>query len=266
MRVRCIKDGSTFDVPDDMVGMKVQCPQCGHQQFVGSKTDQVQAHPPVPKPSVPANLENQIYDGLPPLSVMIALRRGKGPSYDEDDLLQRFPMTEDDWKALAAFEAVLYALASLQLSLILVPIAAAAVILITLLGMARDQLPLGVMPGAMGCVFLPMVGVLTLCWITMFRGRNALGRIEPESPADLLLWTIAGMIAVFGVVIWLQAQQLGMQSADDGGALVHLLGLSLNVLAIFDLIRSAIRVWHALGQIHPPEITSRLVEALKYLE
>ena len=97
MRLRCPARKCPIDVPDDLVGARIRCPHCGELIFIGAKdgesqSDQVQPGLPAvaPDPKEVSNLENQIYDGLPPLSVMMELRRRTGrPAYDDDELSRR---------------------------------------------------------------------------------------------------------------------------------------------------------------------------------
>jgi len=53
---------------------------------------------------------------MPPLALMLAMRAGRGPAWKDDGAV-RAEMTDDDWKALALFEKVLWATASLTTSL-----------------------------------------------------------------------------------------------------------------------------------------------------
>src|ERR1035438_10344839 len=120
MRLRCPAKQCPIEVPDDLVGARIRCPHCGEliviaaKDFEGPSAQVQQGLPPgAPDPKEVSNLENQIYDGLPPLSVMLALRRKGGPAYNQEELNRRYPMTDDDWKALAAFEKALHASAAL---------------------------------------------------------------------------------------------------------------------------------------------------------
>src|SRR6476620_4604482 len=110
MRVRCPVGNHTIDLPDDSLGARVRCPMCNQLFFV--ETDQCEeppseqiaaAAPAEPAPRDEKDLTQRIYDGLPPLSVMIALRRQQGRHQDADELFA-LEMTPDDWRALEAYE------------------------------------------------------------------------------------------------------------------------------------------------------------------
>ena len=61
---------------------------------------------------------------------MIALRKRQGSNYDAEDIGRRYSMTEDDWKALRAFETVLHAVAALRISTVVCGIVFAVNVLI----------------------------------------------------------------------------------------------------------------------------------------
>lgn len=269
MRVRCPKDGVPFDVPDDMVGMHVQCPHCGHRIPVThedrhTSSEQIQAETPIPKPSVSSDIENSIYDGLPPLSVMMALRRGKGPSYDDDELARRYPMTDDDWKALSAFETVLRAVASMRVSLILLGISVGFNGLFLIFLLNHSSGPDGEL-SPLAIVFIANV-LLVGCGAMLYMGRHRLARIRSGIAVTMSVVAAFGVIAILGLeCAWILNQIFGgrYHVGLPPGALI---GVAIFAIATFDAARTASRMWEARSKIAPPEITSRLVDALTYLD
>src|SRR5258708_37554106 len=121
MQLRCPENNCPIEVPDDLVGTRIRCPHCAAMLTVEA---------PVSEGNESVNLEHQIYDGMPPLSVMMALRRQQGAAFDADDFATRYPMTDDDWKALSAFESVLYSVVSLRTTVMV----AALALLVNILG------------------------------------------------------------------------------------------------------------------------------------
>src|SRR5271169_6024852 len=112
MRVLCPVANHPINIPDDFGGTQIVCPQCNCVIVLDPKerSSAIQANAPPNLSATPVdsrepkNLHEQIYDGLPPLAVMMALKRREGPAYDADD--DKLKMSEDDWKALAAFESL----------------------------------------------------------------------------------------------------------------------------------------------------------------
>ena len=284
MRLRCPAKNCPIDVPDDLVGQRIHCPHCGHELVVDPKyrdapspDDRVDAIQPglpdmtldsateMPKTPPTTKLENQIYDGLPPLSVMIALRRQQGVNFDKEEMARRYPLSEDDMRALSAFESVLYAAISCRTTLI-----------VGALGF--------VVNGFLWWIFLPSAesatalmrsralgqGALLLalfaCCPLVYVGNRALERIRLDYWATLLPWAAFGIALVGGGGVMLNVLAIADQSHQTWMGCAAVLSLPFNVLILLDSAKSAWRSGQSLGEISPPEISHRLIEALRYLE
>ena len=265
MRVHCPNRNCPIDVPDDFAGAKIRCPQCGHLFIVeaGQRdplAEQIQATAPKPTVKKTPALENQIYDGLPPLSLMIALRRQRA-GIDPGDIHQ-FEMTDDDWKALAAFEKVLRAGVSLRTSLLVLAVTLGLNLLVGAMDFSQPHGSRG--ENALGS--LGIAGTLAACWGLILSGSKSLAKIRRDLVVDVLFWAIVAAILILGFVTTMRVLPLKGQSDGNGYSLVMLASIVANGIAMFDLVWTGIRVWRALSEIEPPEITSRLVEALSFLE
>src|SRR5258708_34980971 len=129
MRLRCPHNGCSIEVADDMVGARICCPTCEQLLFADRQYLEGAAGPigaenttlaadleQKPGFSEPARPEGRLYAGMPPLAQMLAIREGRGSAWDAGAI--RAEMTGDDWKALALFEKVLRATASLRTALL----------------------------------------------------------------------------------------------------------------------------------------------------
>jgi hypothetical protein len=276
MRLRCPHKNCPIDVPDDLVGVRIRCPHCGEWLDVDPKhsdtlTEQIPAGVPditldaitqKPKPTQSIKLENQIYDGLPPLAVMMALHRQKGAEYDKDDYASRYPMTEDDWRALSAFESVLLSVVSLRTTLV-VGAVALVVNLLVWLTTAEENLEVQA-GGPISRIGTPVV--MGLCFLAIYLGSQTLRRIKLDWLANLLPWSaLAVMLVVVGNTLLNVLAIYQQHQAQSLGFLV-VASIPFNVIAAFDSGRSAWLVGRSLDEVNPPEIASRLTEALRYLE
>ena len=279
MNLRCPKNNCPIEVPDDLVGTRIRCPHCAAWLIVQEKdrapsSAQIQVGEPnmsldaiadklTAKESV--NLENQIYDGLPPLSVMLALRRQQGADFDADDFARRHPMTDDDWKALSAFESVLLSVVSLRTSLALGAVALAVnlVILATMISNERKQAGLDGIQFITHFSSLFVVAGLIVC---IYTGSQALRRIQLRSLAMLLPWAACGIALVVVANALLDVMAMAGSQGTSAHEFALLAGITINTVAAFDSSRSAWRVGRSLEEVSPPEISYRLTEALKYLE
>jgi hypothetical protein len=264
MQFRCPANNCPIEVSDDLIGMRIRCPHCAAMLTVersASETSAVQPGAPdgvskPPKESV--NLEHQIYDGLPPLSVMMALRRQQGAAFDADDFAARYPMTDDDWKALSAFESVLWSVVSLRTTVMLG--ALAVLVNLIVLGASISQgRGIGV---DMSIQFLSLFVVAGLI-VLVYMGSRALERIRLHALATFLPWVAFGvaLVVLFNAVLDLGALQDRVTPAFP-----LLIAIPINLFVAFDSGRSAWRVDRSLNAVSPPEISHRLTEALKYLE
>jgi hypothetical protein len=278
MQLRCPENNCPIEVPEDLVGTRIRCPHCSAWLIVDARyrdpsSAQIQAAEPnmsldalptkaAPKESV--NLADQIYDGLPPLSVMLALRRQQGTDFDADDFARRYPMTDDDWKALSAFESVLRSVVSLRTSLGLGAAALAVNLLILATIMSKDREQTG-LDGIRFLTHLSSLFIVGGLIAFIYVGSEALRRIRLHSLATLLPWAACGiaLVVVANAVTDFMAMAGGGTSEHEFAAV---LGITINMVAAFDSSRSAWRVGRSLDEVSPPEISHRLTEALKYLE
>ncbi|MBI2807402.1 MAG: hypothetical protein HYX68_20665 [Planctomycetes bacterium] len=274
MRLRCPHNNCPIEVPDDMVGVRIRCPHCGNPLLIESRyCDEtsngftVSEPAPGPNPNEPANLENHVYDGLPPLAMMMALRRRRGvPGYDDVDNRSKYEMTDDDWRALDAFEVVLRAGYRLRMALILGG-AGAVLNLAVLLAMvaAFGEVDLGVYAktralGNLGS-FLCLFAGLALIWIA----GGKFSRLQRDRFTIGLPW----MTLVIGLLL---AGNVGLNLmtftglADGRVVVLMLAGAGICALATFATLGAFFAIVTAQARVEPPEIHHRLTEAMKYLE
>ncbi len=268
MLVRCPNGNHSIELDDDLIGARVRCQKCGFVFFVNeadreSGSTQVQSKPPIATPGIDkenANLAERIYDGLPPLSVMLALRRQNGRYDDADGLDVRAQMTPDDWKALDAYESVLRASFGLRTSLIVGAIPLALNLLffgILFFGWTRPHLS----RGELGAIPLIATFVLLLCYPVLLLGSWKLQIIRKNFLFDYLLVITCCAALAFGLITAIEFVWFGVNLAFFVG-----IGASANLIAAFNFGKTAFRIFRALQQIEPPEITNRLSEALMYLD
>jgi hypothetical protein len=246
-------------VPKDFVGTQFVCPLCQWVISLDStgRDGSIQASAAAAsKGNEPKNLEEQIYDGLPPLAIMMALKRRKGPAYDADD--RKFEMTEDDWKALAAFEAMLRAAGSVRTAVMVSGFALA--VNLPMLGVSSYGFERH--PEVLGYFVRVAVGAviaLLVCLLVLLVGSRAVEKARPRGLVDFVPGT-AGCAALICVAAAAFSYFNVLES------FFAVANLAANGTAIALLVQAARRVSGALQQIEPPEITNRIQEALKYLE
>ena len=275
MRLRCPHANCPIEVPDDLVGVRIRCPHCSAWLVVDAKYREASAHqiqegipPPsldslAEKPSAKevASLENQIYDGLPPLSVMLALRQRR--DYDRDDLGRRFEMTDDDWTALAAFEKVMRGSAELTTAFWI----GSVTLLMNVIVWASTLATQGLRDSGEGRLLAAVVSAMVIgvglpC---LYFGRQKLRRLEFGDLLEMLPWYAFGLGAAFGVNAVLDFQHLfGGRSAEMPP--VNIFSIAANGIACLAACSAAVFVWVAIRKVRPPEIAHRLTEALKYLD
>jgi DNA-directed RNA polymerase subunit RPC12/RpoP len=261
MRLRCPHQGCSIEVADDMLGARIRCPHCDQLLFVDPAFQEDAA---APAPIEAGNLENRLYAGVPPLSLMLALRAGR-PPLGKDDAALRAEMTPEDWTALAAFETIFHAIASLKTALWFGIIAVAVTGMLwtgELVGRGQEG------PSTRGrlcsvCVTLTVSGV---CLLLMELGRRRLQRLQIDRSVGLVAWSALSVALVFGLNVLLNLFLL----FEDRYGLV-LVGLPLfaipfQVVATLLAAKTSFLVQRVLDQATAPEILNRLVEALKYLE
>ncbi len=261
MLVRCQKGNHMVQVPDDFVGAHFVCPTCQCSISL-DRQGSIQATSPPPKSREPKNLEEQIYDGLPPLAVMMAARRKPGHAYDDDDPNQKFQMTEDDWKALAAFEAMLGAAGTVREAVM--AIVFAMLVDVFMVGSALNGYPRHLNTPFFGVrILLGACITLLACVIVLLLGSVMLDRARSRGLVDF----VPGVMSC-AALLFASAMVFGIYQVFDHGVAwdIGVGSVLFNIGAIAVLILATRRVNGALQQIEPPEITNRIQEALKYLK
>ena len=279
MNLRCPENNCPIEVPDDLVGTRIRCPHCAtwllvEEKYRDTSSPQIQAGEPnmsldasadKPTANESVNLENQIYDGLPPLSVMLALRRQQGAEFDADDFARRYPMTDDDWKALAAFESVLWSVVSLRTTVMLAAAALVVNLIISMTSASPDRQHAAVADLRSLVQYVSLFIVAGLIALIYF-GSQALQRIQLHALAACLPWATIGIALVVGASAILDLMvMLGERGPGSAGAAI-IFSLPFNGVAAFASSKSAWSVGRSLDEVSPPEISHRLTEALKYLE
>lgn len=270
MRLRCPHANCLIEVSDELVGTRIRCPHCSFSFIVAAKdaephADQFKVGDPAPKSKEAPNLENQIYDGLPPLAVMIALKRQQGEAYDAYDFASKFEMTEDDWKALDAFEFVLRASYQLRTALVL-GLAGAAMNLAVVAGMLaflQDGNP-GPYASARTLGNLGSVVLLAAGLVSTWSGAQSFYRLRAHGLAAALPWLAATVAVVLGGSASVNLLTLG-PTLNGRVAMLMMASAGFSVLAAFAALSACWRVISAQVRVRPPEIHNRLIEALKYL-
>jgi len=271
MRLRCPDQGCSISVPDELLGTKIRCPLCGSLILVDARdrdlsVEQFKPGDPSVTPESEAakkeapDLENRIYDGLPPLSVMIALRKRQGANYDAADYARRYEMTDDDWKALDAFESVLHAVVSLRISTVVGGIVL-AINLLQVFAFDDAQSVRGFHP-AIDVLMLLFLGA---CIVIQFQGTSALARVQVGWFYELLVPALFIAVLLFLINAGVNGY-LAFYSDLPNVGFWGFAGLLFNSIALLDLSRTFLRANSALRQIAPPEISHRLADALRYLE
>lgn len=267
MRVRCPKDNHFFDLADDSLGARVRCPQCSHLFFVEAShceaeppSEQFQPTSPVPPaPRDEGDLSHRLYDGLPPLSVMIAMRRQQGRHQEADEMAAKLEMTPDDWKALDAYECVLTAAYSIRTS---VMVAGFTILL---------QLPQLVFSATESSqpydlVIVVLISLIAGCLGLLWVGSVSLQVVHLTTLVQQLTTIMLGAGLLFIVMVLVNFQRLPVLQSGSSAPFWMILSSPFALISLFDLGRSAFRTRRAIEQSSPPEITNRLTEALKYLE
>jgi hypothetical protein len=266
MRIRCPHHGCSIEVEDDMLGARIRCPQCGELLFVEAAYRDDAEAPAVPVPASdpetgPDDLENRLYAGVPPLSLMLAIREGRGPGRRDEEIIRR-RMTPEDWEALAAFEAVLHAAAALKHALVCGGIAAGLTVAVWLAFNTAYAEP------APGRVFNRLVTFVMLAGglILMYQGRDALRRLQPDARVGRAAWVAVavGMTCLANVAV--NAFVLVGGRHDQGLVCLVFLATPFQLAAAATAAVVAWRVPPAEEKLRPPDIRQRLTEALGHLK
>jgi hypothetical protein len=262
MRLRCPNQGCSIEVADDMVGARIRCPHCEQLLFVDPAFQEGAAGQQT-APNESALLENRLYAGVPPLSVMLALRGGR-PPLGKDDAALRAEMTADDWKALDAFETVIHAIAALKTALWL---GIMATLLTGLLWNAAVFGPAWQVPSPSRLFGLfSSLTLLLAGFVVMELGRRRLQRLQIDALVGLVEWAAVSVAVVFGghaLLNWFLPYQDSFESRALGLAVF---ASPFLLIAAFVAARASLAVRRALDELRRPEILNRLVEALKYRE
>jgi hypothetical protein len=260
MRLRCPNQGCLIEVPDDMLGARMRCPQCG-QLFFADARDREDASPP-PAPPGPVASEHRLHEGLPPLAKMLAVRAGRGPAWPDDRAL-RAEMTPDDWRALAAFEKVVAAVHWLQLSLRAGVAVAVVAVLLCVAGVQGR----GSESEAFQSRLIAQLAALALlgpAFLLMAVGWRRLARLRIGTLVQLASWAVFGVALVFAVSAAVTLRTLLDDRYHQRGPELLATPFQLSTAVLAGL--TGLWVRRALKQVRPPEILGRLVEALSYLE
>lgn len=278
MRLRCPTDcRHEFDLPDDIAGgARVRCPACGKLLIVPDRGEagHVQAGFPslsldreteVVPAKAPVNLERQIYDGVPPLSVMLALkRRGGGETDDDADLDIRHAMSDEDWTALAAFEELLHAAAGLQMATLYGVLAVIANLLVwSAAGETATR-----EGGSAGLRWLSHLATLLMLgagFYVMLSGSSLMRKLRLEPIVTFLPWSTLCVALLLLVNVALNLMPLFASRYPSAIDSWVVLSVPFNLIAAFDSARVSFMVRAALNKVRPPPILERLTEAMKYL-
>ncbi len=263
MRIRCPHHNCSLDLPNEVLGRSVRCTQCDGEFIVGAQhrdltlDDCAASAFPFEEPTP---IEHRLYDGLPPLSVMMAIRAGR-PLDDR----AAAAMTADDWKALSAFESVLWAVAHINSFLWLGGAAVGAHFLFFALsqylgGFSREAPSPVELLGSFG---FPVIAGTMLAALHI--GRQALAEVHAKrwiARAVPWLSLLAGL-AFAGVAIWLTRRLFEVQ--PGAVSCLDFFVLTGDVIAILPSFVACASSLAAIEKIAPPEIAKRLQDALAYL-
>jgi hypothetical protein len=96
----------------------------------------------------------------------------------------------------------------------------------------------------------------------LYYGTSALDQIRAGWTAESTRWAATTIAIVYlGGLVW----SLAPMFQRHYGETPNLVCAAASAIGLVDIARSALRVRSALDQIAPPEIRSRLEDAIKYL-
>jgi hypothetical protein len=276
MRLRCPHNGCSIEVADDMVGARIRCPHCEQLLFVDRQYEEGAAEPlgaeiptlapdseQKPQSSEPARPEARLYAGMPPLALMLAIREGRGSAWDAGAI--RAEMTDDDWKALALFEKVLWATASLTTSLwfgITVLVFTALLWMVTAGASTSTIVPAADRVSSQ----IATLVLLSLGFIVMGLSRTRIKCLQMGAAVDLAAWAALGVALVFAVNVVLALVLLSDDRRDPALVYFGWIASPFHLIAAIVAGKTSVLVHRSLAQTGPPEILQRLTAALKYLE
>ncbi len=274
MRLRCPHQGCSINVADDLVGARIRCPHCEQFLVVDPRYQEAaceQVQPgmpslslgPEPRPAEPANPEHRVHAGLPPLSVMLAVRAGRAPAWKDDGTVSA-EMTADDWTALAAFEKVLYAIAALQTSLWVGIATATSTLLLALVAAQGSSEGTSLSRDLFVIATAVFFSAGFLCMET---GRRRFKRLQIGAAVELAAWASLAVALAFTMnpalaLLRCYGERYGPAPSDVVLACAAPLYLTAAIAATI----ASVRVRRALNRVSPSAILHRLTEALQYLE
>ncbi len=264
MRLRCPERNCPLDLPDELLGQSARCPHCGCEFVVASRHRDLtldEEHDAESDANDATPIEHRLYDGLPPLSVMLAIRAGR----PLDDRAAE-AMTDDDWKALSAFESALAAVTHISTALWLGSIAV-AMHLFFAVSRTLELHAQFLSPTAreLGEFFAVPIAIGSLLF-ALRKGRSGImgARTDQRLPRLVPWLAFIGMLAFAGATIWL----IPTAFSDRDGTSFCLRSL----VVLFDFVAIApwaVASWtslRAIERLSPPEIAKRLQDALAYLK
>jgi hypothetical protein len=99
LRLRCPNQGCLLELPDEMMGQRARCPHC--EQFLvvesrllvetgvsASPLPSFDLGPKEKRAGAAAGNDTSVYAGLPPLAVMLGIRKGRGRDWQGDAALR----------------------------------------------------------------------------------------------------------------------------------------------------------------------------------
>ncbi len=258
IRLRCPHHGCPIDVADDMLGARIRCPHCAQLLFVEAQNEE----PSDPPPDAP----HAVAAGMPPLAAMLGIREGHGRHWG-DAGPARANMTDLDWRALAAFEKVLYAVGALWAAIGFG--IATALLTMLLLWIASTQVQSSDTPLMAGPFIFRLAVLLMLgtCFALMALGRHRLYRMRLGAPVTIASLAALAVAVVYGLYALTTAQAL-----FNAGDHLHppvvpmVLAIPLQLVGAFFAGRACFLVQRAHEQASPHAIRNRLIAALDYLD
>lgn len=258
IHLRCPHHGCSIEVADDMLGARIRCPHCEQLLFVEPPNLQS----PEPPPSAPPEVPHAVAAGMPPLAAMLGIRAGHGRAWG-DAGTARANMTDVDWKALAAFEKVLYAMAALKTAIVM---GIAAMLLTVVLWVAAAEVAFwqtNVTPSR-PINRIPTLVILCTGFVVMALGRHRLARVQLGTQVTLAIFaalTVAIICGASGVLTLQMLFDTGREPSCPAAV-----ALPLQWFAALCAARACLLTQRAHTAASPHAIRHRLVAALEYLD
>ena len=241
-----------------MLGARIRCPHCAKLLFVEQEHFEVYGSAAA---ETPGRAEQGVAAGLPPLSVMLGIREGRVPWADDAELRAR--MTDEDWAALDAFEAMLRAVAAGRVLLWLgLPVAALTAVfwLVPTERWDGGGLPFG-LAMALRLSFLAAVGagaVLVPIAVQNLRALQVGASLAAGQWGAVGL--ALGLVANAGLNVVLANGYDPSASAACAFALVP-----FQAITAVSAVRAALLLRRARALLEAPGVLPRLSDALEHL-